>query len=204
VVILPSDHFVYPEDRFLDLVSHMATAAQRLTDRVTLLAVTPDRPEVEYGWIEPGDSLLSSAAGHVRAVQRFLEKPDKDRATDAMAAGALWNTLVMAARIDTLWMLGWRCFPDIMLLLESVHHSVGAAGDVPSLDQMYARMPRRNFSSELLAHAPEHAAVLEAEGIFWCDWGKPERIIDTLSRLGKQPAFPVELAAKTATIEWAS
>ena len=102
VVILPSDHFIYPETRFLDIVNHMATAADRLANRITLLAVTPDRPEVEYGWIEPGGPLLSAAGGQVRAVRRFLEKPDEARATDAMAAGALWNTLVMAAKVDML------------------------------------------------------------------------------------------------------
>ena len=193
VVILPSDHFVYPEDRFLDIVTRMARIADRLKDKVTLLAVTPDQPEIEYGWIEPGEILLSSAGGQVRAVRQFLEKPDEARAADAMAAGALWNTLVMAAKIETLWTLGWQCFPDMMPLFERVEHTVRIAGDMPTLDTVYTRMPMRNFSSGLLARAPEQVAVVEAEGILWSDWGRAERIVDTLSRLGKQPAFPLRL-----------
>lgn len=203
VVVLPSDHFVYPEDRFLDIVSRMASVADRLRDKVTLLAVTPDRPEIEYGWIEPG-GILPSAGGQVRAVRQFLEKPEEARATDAMAAGALWNTLIMASKIETLWNLGWRCFPEMMPLFEHLEGTVSVAGNMPTLDAVYARMPMRNFSSGLLARAPEQVAVIEADGILWSDWGKPERIVDTLSRLGKQPAFPLALIAGTPAIQWAS
>lgn len=204
VVILPSDHFVYPEDRFLDIVRRTTTAADRLTDRLILLAVTPDRPEVEYGWIEPGSALTSDTGHQVRSVRRFLEKPDEALAMHAMAAGGLWNTLVLAARIKALWALGWQCFPEMMPLFEHVERTVRVAGDMPALDALYARMPLRNFSSGLLARAPERVAVVEADGILWSDWGKPERIADTLLRLGKQPAFPLELIARTPAIEYAS
>ena len=69
---------------------------------------------------------------------------------------------------------------------------------------MYVRMPRRNFSSGLLARVPEHVAVIEAGGLLWSDWGKPERIVDTLLGMGRQPAFPLELIAGTPAIEYAS
>lgn len=166
---------------------------ERLTARVTLLGMTPDRPEIEYGWIEPGRPLCSSAGAQVRTVRHFLEKPDEARAADAMAAGALWNTLVMAAKIETLWTLGWRCFPEMMPLFEHIEQTVHTAGDMPTLDAVYARMPIRNFSSGLLARASEHVAVVEGEGILWSDWGRAERIVDTWSRLGRQPAFPLNL-----------
>ncbi len=197
VVILPSDHFVYPEDRFLDIVRRMTGAAKRLTDRLILLAVTPDRPEVEYGWIEPGRELISYTSHRVRSVRRFLEKPDEALAVHAMAAGALWNTLVLTAKIEALWALGWQCFPEILPRFEHIEQTVRVAGAVPALDEVYARMPRRNFSSGLLARAPEHVAVVEADGLLWSDWGKPERIVDTLLGMGRQPAFPLELIAGT-------
>jgi mannose-1-phosphate guanylyltransferase len=203
VVILPSDHFVYPAERFLDIVRRMASAARQLTSHITLLGMTPDRPESEYGWIEPGRPLLSSPSAHVRAVRSFLEKPDEAQAADAMAAGALWNTLVMAAKLETLWTLGRRCFTEMMPLFEHVEQTVRVSGDMPTLDALYTRMPIRNFSSGLLARAPEHVAVVEGEGILWSDWGKADRIVDTLSRLGKQPAFPLDLLTATP-VQYAS
>jgi mannose-1-phosphate guanylyltransferase len=54
VVILPSDHFVYPEARFLSLVQRSVALSRSLSDRLILLGVAPDRLELDYGWIQPG------------------------------------------------------------------------------------------------------------------------------------------------------
>ena len=56
-------------------------------------------------------------------------------------------------------------------------------------------MPSRNFSTDLLERVVEHVAVLELREVIWSDWGRPERISDTLRRVGKEPAFPLELLA---------
>jgi hypothetical protein len=34
--------------------------------------------------------------------------------------------------------------------------------------------------------------VMELEGVIWSDWGRPERIVETLRSLGKKPTFPME------------
>ena len=195
VVIFPSDHFVHPEDRFLDIVQRAATAAEWLSDRLVLVAVRPDRPELEYGWIEPGRELVSSAGTPVRAVRRFLEKPDEARAIDAMAAGGLWNTLVLGAKVETLWNLGSRCFPGMMSLFDQLLPAIGTRQESRVLEGIYTYMPAHSFSSGLLERVPEQVAAIELDGVLWCDWGKPERIADTLLRLGKRPAFPLELIA---------
>ena len=195
VVIFPSDHFVHPEDRFLEIVQRAATAAEWLADRLVLVAVRPDRPEHEYGWVEPGRELVSSAGPPVRAVRRFLEKPDEARAIEAMAGGGLWNTLVLSAKVEGLWTLGWQCFPGMMSLFDQLVPAIGTRQESRTLDGIYTHMPVHNFSSGLLERVPERVAAIELDGVLWCDWGKPERIADTLAMLGKQPAFPLELLA---------
>lgn len=195
VLILPSDHFIHPEERFLETAKQMTVVTRQLRDRVMLLAVAPDRPEVEYGWIAPGRKFASCRTLLVRGIRRFIEKPAEPQAIEAMAVGALWNTLVLTANVETLWTLGWRCFPDMMPLFEDVERRVAVSGDAPALDDVYARMPQRNFSSGLLAQVPDRVAVVEAEGFLWCDWGKPERIVDTLVAIGRTPTFPPGLIA---------
>ena len=112
--------------------------------------------------------------------------------------------LVLTAKLETLWALGWQCFPEMMPRFEHVEQTVRVVGAVPALDEVYVRMPRRNFSSGLLARVPEHVAVIEAGGLLWSDWGKPERIVNTLLGMGRQPAFPLELIAGTLALEHAS
>jgi len=191
VVLYPSDHFVYPEEQFLEAVRRTARIAELQSDRVTILGVAPDRLELDYGWIQPGESLPDLPGEPVKTVHSFLEKPDASEADSALRAGALWNTLVFAANLDLLWRLGWECLPDMMPLFERLSDAIGGPEEGRVLKAIYREMPTKNFSSDLLQRVPEKLAVAELTGVLWSDWGKPERIAETLRRIDRQPAFPL-------------
>ena len=48
-------------------------------------------------------------------------------------------------------------------------------------------MQAYNFSSHLLQRPSDRVAVMELIGVLWSDWGKPERIAETIRRIGKTP-----------------
>ena len=191
VVLYPSDHFVYPEDRFLETIRRAVRIAESRPDRVVMLGVAPDRLELDYGWIQPGQSLADLPGEPVQAVRSFLEKPDAAQADAALRAGALWNTLVFAANVELLWTLGRQCVPDMMPLFERLSQSIGGPEEGRALKAIYRDMPAKNFSSDLLQLVPEKLAVVELTGALWSDWGKPERIAETLRRIDRRPAFPL-------------
>lgn len=193
VVLYPSDHFVYPEDRFLEAVEQAVQAAEQQPWRLVLLGIQPDCLELEYGWIQPGARLNQSGPFHVRAVQSFLEKPDFVQASRAMASGAMWNTLILATKLRKLWELGWQCFPAMMPHFERLCEAIGGQEEGNVLNAIYRIMPARNFSSGLLHQVPEQMAVIQLDGVLWSDWGQPERIVETLRKIGKEPAFPLGL-----------
>jgi len=195
VVVYPSDHFVYPEQRFIGAVRSAVSAAEKLSDKLVLLGVTPSRIELDYGWIRPGMQVGYAGDSCVRKVEGFCEKPGFDQAKAAFEAGALWNTLIFAAKIDTLWQMGWRYIPEIMSLFEILCECIDTPDQQRVLEQIYSRMPRRNFSSDLLSRASAQIAVIAMEDILWSDWGRPERIVDTLLGMGKAPAFPLRCLA---------
>lgn len=191
VVIYPSDHFVYPESRFLDVVRQATGVAESLSDQLLLLGVMPDRLELEYGWILPGVALpVRGLDAKVQTVQAFLEKPTATQADVALSAGALWNTFVMVSTVSTLWALGTKYFPDIIASFERLERAIGSPEEGPVLDTIYQDMPRKNFSSDLLQRVPDCVAVMELTGVLWSDWGKPDRIAETLRRIARTPAFP--------------
>ena len=191
VVIYPSDHFVYPESRFLDTVQRAMMVANSLPDRLVLLGVMPDRLELEYGWILPGVILPARGLdAKVQTVEAFLEKPTATQADVALSAGALWNTFVMISKVSTLWALGTKHFPDILQPFERLEQAIGSPEEGHVLDAIYQDMPRKNFSSDLLQRVPDCVAVMELTGVLWSDWGKPERIAETLRRIARTPAFP--------------
>jgi mannose-1-phosphate guanylyltransferase len=191
VVIYPSDHFVYPEHRFLDSVRRAVWTAELLPDRLVLLGVSPDRLESDYGWIQPGEQLDRSSNYQIQTVRAFLEKPTAAEADAALSAGALWNTLVLATKVEALWETGWQCFPDLMPAFERLLGAIGTSYEAKTLDAIYDHLPAHNFSSGLLHRVPEQLAVVEMAGVLWSDWGKPERIANSLRRIGRQPAFPL-------------
>jgi mannose-1-phosphate guanylyltransferase len=189
VVIFPSDHFVYPEERFIEMTYSLARAARHLKHWVFLLGMSPDRPDPEYGWIQPGAHLGWVDGYRVQGTRAFLEKPTLERCKSAMNSGALWNTMVIAAKIDTLWALGSRCFPEMMRLFDVYAESIGSLQENVVLEGIYQVMPNCNFSVHLLQQFPKHVAVMELRDVLWSDWGRPERIVETLRHLGREPRF---------------
>jgi len=191
VVIHPSDHFIYPERRFLQTVREAMAAVEAVPERMVLLGVQPDRLETEYGWILPGAPVADSLSSPVYRLASFVEKPSVPQADATLRAGGLWNTLVLTATVESLWQAGYAAFPDLIPRFERLASVWDTAEEPAALDAAYREMPAYNFSSHLLQRLPERVAVMELSGVLWSDWGKPERIAETIRRIGKTPAFPL-------------
>jgi mannose-1-phosphate guanylyltransferase len=190
VVIYPSDHFVYPETSFLVSVHRALCTLEWLPGRFIVLGVPPDRLELDYGWIVPGEQMRVFETDRTHAIKAFIGKPTVVQADAALAGGALWNTSVMAAKAELLWQMGWDCFPDLMPRFERLGRSIGTSKEAQILQEIYEGIPAHDLLSELLQRVPDRAAVIEMNGVLWSDWGKPTRIIDSLRRIGREPAFP--------------
>lgn len=97
ICVLPSDHMISDEPAFrATLSAAMAEASHRAGSLVTL-GIHPTHPETGFGYIEPapGDEP-------VRAVKRFVEKPNRERAEELILAGCFWNAGMFCWRSDTL------------------------------------------------------------------------------------------------------
>ncbi len=199
VVISPSDHFVFPEERFLGEVVYAIRAAEKVPTRLLLLAVRPTGPETDYGWIKPGGDLARFITRPIRAVSRFVEKPEPALAQLAYRSGALWNTSLIAGRVETIWNLGWRVLPDMMALFERLAEVIDTPKEPLVLREIYERMPAYSLSRDLLAPVPGSTAVMEMQGVWWSDWGSPERVMETLSRLGRDTSSVMKHLRAAAT-----
>ena len=199
VVLLPSDHFVYPEWRFVAKVQVAIQAAERLRDRIILLGAAPTDVEDEYGWLVPAEDLGRQPAHRVFAVESFVEKPAPPEAARLYERGALWNTLVLVARARTLWELARERLPNLIPFFEVLRTAIGEPREQEVLDELYETMPRVNFSSELLERASDRIAMQSLDGVMWNDWGQPVRIVESLLAIGRQPAFSLRLLDEELT-----
>jgi mannose-1-phosphate guanylyltransferase len=195
VLIYPSDHFVFPENRFATALEAAVRASDLLRERLILVTVSADRIDPDYGWIRPRLRLGCIGEHSLHKVESFVEKPHLELARQIMLTGALWNTLIMVARAQTLWTLGWQIFPELMQPFERYGASIGTSNEGALRQSVYQRMPRFNFSSHLLARVPANIVALEMSGVLWSDWGRPERIANTLRQIGRDSEISAELSA---------
>ncbi len=198
VIIYPSDHFIYPEKPFIEMAANAIQAAEELRDRMILVGAPAESADQDYGWILPGSGLWESADCVARAVRLFVEKPSRADAALIKASGGLWNTMIIAVKARALWKLGHESFPEILNGFERLRAAIGTPEESSVLNAIYEDMPARNFSADLVAQAANQVAVMPMEGILWSDWGRMERIVETLCRVGRQPNFPRFAAGSTA------
>jgi mannose-1-phosphate guanylyltransferase / mannose-6-phosphate isomerase len=86
VLALAADHVVRDTDAFVAACRQGLVAAD--AGRIVTFGVQPERAATEYGYISPGEVI----SGEVRAVVKFVEKPDPVTAAGYIKSGYLWNS----------------------------------------------------------------------------------------------------------------
>ncbi len=92
LLCVPSDHHV---DGDFERAARRACRTAAETGGLVTMGVDPTRPATEYGYVRPGDEATGLANG-VAPVERFEEKPSRERAARFVDEGCLWNAGVFA------------------------------------------------------------------------------------------------------------
>lgn len=197
VAIMPSDHFIHPQDEFAALLDEAFRLAADLPDLIVTLSARPDGPEPDYGWISPGAPL----AGKAVLVERFKEKPGAAEAAELRRRGGLWNTMIMVARVSALWDIARLAQPGMLGRFDALLPELGRSGETEAVARAYRAMERVNFSRDIAEPAAGRMVALPMDGVFWSDWGRPQRIAETLKRIGKPHTFPAEIVEEPSRLE---
>lgn len=193
VAVFPTDHFVVEEDAFMRHVERAFRLVESDGSRVVLLGIEPTEPDPEYGYILLGDG---SANGDGRTVEMFVEKPSADAARKIIDKGALWNTLVLVARCETLLQAIKRAAPDLYQAFDPIQSALGTPDEQLVIERVYQKLQPINFSKGVLDILSfkdrQNLRVLPVRGITWRDLGTQDRLAETLRRLGVRDQFMAE------------
>src|SRR3979411_108850 len=85
VLALAADHVVRDTLAFVAACREGIAAAE--AGRIVTFGVQPERAATEYGYIRPGEVI----SGDVRAVAKFVEKPDPATAAGSIRGGYPWH-----------------------------------------------------------------------------------------------------------------
>src|SRR5688572_24292070 len=194
VAIFPSDHHFADEIAFAGELETAFEAADARPDRVMLLGVTPDYPEVEYGWVESGAPLGGRLPGSVCHVGCFWEKPSRSLASALMKNGCLWNSFVMVGKIDTFLGLIRRALPRLIGEFESIRPELFTAREDAAVRHLYSGIPSSSFSEEVLSTHPCDLAVICSSNLGWSDLGDTNRVLSVLESESVKPEWIHERA----------
>jgi mannose-1-phosphate guanylyltransferase len=182
VAFLPSDHYFGQDAIFLDGVTAAFRAIGQRPDLAVLLGIVPDRPEVEYGWIEPAESIDGLVDVSIFRVGAFWEKPVLRTAQSLFVRGCLWNSFVMAGSVETLIRLFHTSMPELYRAFEPILPSIGTPAETDAMRQLYSQLPSSDFSGQVLRACPKGLTVLPLAGAGWVDIGSTDRAIAVMAR----------------------
>jgi mannose-1-phosphate guanylyltransferase len=186
VGIFPSDHYYADNAAFAATVKSAIDISNEHDDSIVLIGAKPEWPEVEFGWIEPGDSITNERRTPLFGVSRFCEKPPLSEARNLMRKGGLWNTFITIGRAGAfLKLLSATVLPAMTSIAEAV-----ARGN---LDSVYNEIETIDFSKHVLSMEADGLLVLADNMSGWADLGNQERVIDTLDRHMIEPDWLREM-----------
>lgn len=152
-VVLPADHVIGEEDRFRSAM----TAGAKLVDReggLLTFGVQPTRPETGYGYLELGPEHSRDGEWVIHNLQRFVEKPDPDRAQSYLVAGGfLWNAGIFAWRATDLLDEVGRQLPDLAAGLSEVAAALGTPDFDAVLAGVYPELPATSVDFGIMENA---------------------------------------------------
>lgn len=183
VAFFPSDHYFANEDGFISTIERIFHVVDIKRDSVVLVGAAAERPETEYGWIEPESALSNEHEDRTAPVLRFWEKPPLQTARELLTQGCLWNTFVMIGSAGAFLEMIRHTSP---VLVETFEAAL-AAGHLDSEGQsqfLYDGLEGSDFSRDVLSLSTERLLVASCGVVGWSDLGEPRRFIAALAENG--------------------
>jgi mannose-1-phosphate guanylyltransferase len=158
IAVLPSDHFIGDEKEFARVLDRAFEFAES-HDYLVTVGIEPTEPNTGYGYLQLGRELEPG----VIAVERFLEKPSREKAEAFLRAGNYaWNAGIFVWRASVFRSALQQAAPEIAAVTR----------------ENYDQMPSISIDYALMEKAPRVAAVRGDFG--WSDVGS----FEALERVG--------------------
>jgi len=182
IALFPSDHFVLNERRFMEHISAAYMFVRMHPKQSVLLGVKPDRAEDEYGWIEPGEKTFSQGSSVLHSIKGFLEKPGSAIAEALHRNGALWNTLVLVGKVESMLLQFQKLMPEVFSPLQKIWRVLDTDLQHDIVGEVFQKLPSVNFSRAILERSHHLYTVMPLTDVYWSDWGNEPQILKDIEQ----------------------
>ena len=102
MLVLPSDHLIKQNQMYIDTLKTAINVAKE-GDNLVTIGITPNYPETGYGYINYGHSNYSERYSNVYEVEKFVEKPNVEKAKEYLESGNyIWNSGMFVWKTSTI------------------------------------------------------------------------------------------------------
>jgi mannose-1-phosphate guanylyltransferase len=165
VMALPSDPWIRDGARFRDTLGLAVETAKNGT--ITTIGIRPTHPETGYGYIE------AAGDGAVLAVERFVEKPTREKAEQFLASGRFyWNAGMFFFRARDMVAAIEKHVPELGVFMNGVMQGMDATG----LEAIFATLPSVSIDKGVMEKVERMSVVPGDFG--WTDLGSWQAVGD--------------------------
>ena len=192
VAVLAADHVFKDGKKVASLCAQAGVAAA--AGEIVTFGITPDNPATAYGYIHPAEPLAVDP--QVRRVERFVEKPDEERARLFIDQGFLWNSGNFIFRADVMLEELARFEPDIAAATsKAVALAKRDLGFIVLDREFFAKAPKMSIDYAVMERT--HRAAVLVYDVGWSDVGQ----WSTVWRLSPQDADGNSLRGRAVAID---
>lgn len=178
--VLPSDHQIKFDKMFLDTLEEASHIASKDKNLVTI-GISPTYPETGYGYIkfDPHQS-----EGRAYKVERFVEKPDLDKAKEYIETQEyLWNSGMFTWKVSSILSHMEDLMPDTYARLCVIADAIGSDKEREILEEEFTKIESKSIDYGIMEKADD---IYTLPGSFgWDDVGSWLAV----ERLQKSDAF---------------
>ena len=166
IIVVPSDHLIENQDKFLSTVKKGEKLAE--AGYIVTFGIKPDYPETGYGYINTSDELQDGFK-----VKEFVEKPDLETAKQYLKAGTYyWNSGIFMFKASTLIQEVEKLAPEIANISNEIDFT--KSDEIPFIK--FDKMPNISIDYAVMEKSDKIALVkLESD---WNDLGSWQSIYD--------------------------
>ncbi len=166
IIVVPSDHLIENQDKFISTVKKGEKLAEE--GYIVTFGIRPNYPETGYGYINTSDKLSEGFK-----VKEFVEKPDEETAKKYIQADTYyWNSGIFMFKASTLLNEVDKLAPEIAKISKEIDFT--KSSDIPFIS--FDKMPNISIDYAIMEKSDKIALVeLESD---WNDLGSWQAIYD--------------------------
>ena len=179
MAVLTADHIFQNVDHFQHLLLSAYDAAQQ--GHLVTLGIQPTFPSTGYGYIHQGEQVESYRDLDVFKVNKFVEKPNQDRAQLMLESDDhAWNSGMFVWQVARIIQEFQRQMPDLASKLSQISNVWDQPLRESIVEQVWPQIQSETIDYGIMENAHD-VVVIPAKGLGWNDVGSWEALFDVLA-----------------------